>query len=143
MTDIAAFIEARLSEVQAAANAAAAECPPPWKSYPGKGIVEHSGPESTNTFSYERGIQLWDSEGCTESWRRLCMDETVAAHVALNDPAHVLRQVKAIRRIVESCEYFMWEYSRPDPCASSVLEGVASQWSDHPDFQKEWTEETT
>jgi hypothetical protein len=96
---IAQFVADRLTEWQTVAEAAGKECPPPWKAYPDMGIVEHSGPESTNPFHYERGDQLWDSEGCTESWRRLCMDETVAKHVALNDPAAVLRQVAALRLI--------------------------------------------
>lgn len=140
---IAQFVADRLTEWQTVAEAAGKECPPPWKAYPDMGIVEHSGPESTNPFNWERGDQLWDSEGCTESWRRLCMDETVAAHVALNDPAAVLRQVAALRLIAaihgvnHQCVpipgLIGWT---EQPC--ETMRALASMWAGHPDYDTTW-----
>lgn len=116
LADPAAYLAAALDEAEATARAAAEECAPPWKSYPGKGIVEHSGPVPNYEGVFEREDQLWDSEGCTESWRRLCMDETVAKHVAVNDPAHALRVVAAHRKLLASHRPGGWQDSECQEC---------------------------
>lgn len=56
-----------------------------------------------------------------------------------DEPARVLRAVEAKRRIVATCEYWLWNDDRGiDPCAAQVLRDVASEWIDHPDYQSEW-----
>lgn len=101
MSDPVEWLTAKLGEIETRAQAAEKEAPSPWRSYDEQGIVEHSGPDSTSHLHYERGIQLWDSEGCREGWRRLCMDEAVAAHVAEMHPAMVLQLVAATRQVLE------------------------------------------
>ena len=63
--------------------------------------------------------------------------EDQAAHIALNDPAHVLAECEAKRRIVarhevgDDCGY--WDVSNcPD------MRDLASVFADHPGFQDEW-----
>jgi hypothetical protein len=101
MSDPAVWLTRHLAAVEETAKAAEEAAPSPWISYEDQGIVEHSGPDSDSYLNYERGNQLWDTEGCREGWRRLCMDEAVAAHVAGTHPAMVLRLVAATRRLLE------------------------------------------
>jgi hypothetical protein len=58
------------------------------------------------------------------------------------DPARVLREVEAKRRIVESCSPQSLDNSCADPgerCLAEVtLEALALPYSDHPDYQPEW-----
>lgn len=75
-------------------------------------------------------------------------DEGAAEHIALNDPASVLRDVEADRRIVElhtndhgACRV-CWRVTarssvREDyPCATVRL--LALRFDQHPDYQQEW-----
>lgn len=100
MADPVEWLTARLDEIETRAKAAEEKAPSPWLSYEDQGIVEHSGPEETSYMNFERGNQLWDTEGCREGWRRLCMDEAVAAHVAGMYPAMVLQLAAATREVI-------------------------------------------
>lgn len=95
-------------------------------------------------------------------------DGDCATHAALNDPAHVLRQVDALRAVLDLHEAATdhtgspilhsidagaphpgcttcgapgeW-YHHEWPC--ETLRALAAIWSDHPDYQPEWAPDTT
>jgi hypothetical protein len=127
VSDIAAFIEARLSEAEATANAAAA----------------------ANRFT--SGAATFDV------WNWVARDALAVGS------ATVLRLVAATRRIVglhrpmkaedalplvfpvtAVCDVCVdWNRAArdgapPEPWPCATLRAVASQWSDHPDYQPEW-----
>lgn len=60
--------------------------------------------------------------------------------MALHDPARVLRQVEALRRVVamhygeHDCAELKWR----DPWCPT-LRLLTSLWSDHPEYQEGWT----
>lgn len=63
-----------------------------------------------------------------------------AVHIALNDPAHVLAWVAALRAVVEiasgECTACAIE---AEPCElPEVLRAIAAIWAQHPDFESEW-----
>ena len=73
-------------------------------------------------------------------------------HIARNDPAHVLADIAAKRRIIEwhsdnphecegpqGSEYVADDDS--DPC--STMKALASVYADHPDYRKEWAAKPT
>jgi hypothetical protein len=72
-----------------------------------------------------------------------------AAHIVRNDPARVLAQVEAMRRIVAlhsgrapACGWTQGGTGRHDeepPCAT--LRALASIWAGHPDWNPEWAVE--
>lgn len=79
----------------------------------------------------------------------------VAGHIIRHDPARVLREVEAKRRILERhrvlVEYDREADAKPHELKAEkwratstrtqllyVLEALASAWSDHPDFKPEW-----
>lgn len=76
-----------------------------------------------------------------------------AAHIARHDPARVLREVEAKRRVVDECAY--WEAkvqeAAADPTvipypsladryevAFAVLRALGTAYADHPDYREEW-----
>lgn len=64
----------------------------------------------------------------------------VAEHIARHDPARVLRQVAALRRIVDGCAEDVLAVIRPR-YAEWVLCALAGTWADHPDYDPAWTPE--
>lgn len=144
MTDIAAFIEARLSEWTEAAEAASEVWCGPFDDGP-------AFKPSWSLTAHRTVIISGDKWTCSDD--HVCnTDDSVAKaeHIVIHDPAQVLRQVKAMRRILvlhypnknDDCIVCGWDDGYEDvpnesyPCAT--LRAVASQWSDHPDYQKEW-----
>lgn len=64
-----------------------------------------------------------------------------ARHIARHDPARVLRDVEAKRRIwLKAAGYTSSVIADTDFKATweAVLEELASIWSDHPDYEKDW-----
>lgn len=64
-----------------------------------------------------------------------------ARHIARHDPARVLRDVEAKRRIwLKAAGYTSSAIADTDFKAAweTVLEELASIWSDHPDYEKDW-----
>jgi hypothetical protein len=74
------------------------------------------------------------------------------AHIVRHDPARVLRDVAALRSVVEECKDTMeWSKQlrregRPDDAYArhvgsllGVLRSFAAVWSEHPDFRSEWS----
>lgn len=125
------FIAARLDEDEAAACAATRSASgADWHygsaeyAQPGQGWVHNAG-----------GVVLtFDREG------EGAVAEPVGIHIARHDPARVLRQVAALRRLVALHRRRIeqgWGY-HSDEIVSADLGPVAAIWSGHPDFQPEW-----
>lgn len=121
MDDLIAFLNARLDERAAKANAAAASEPPhPWTPGP-------VGAAWTATGGLVVGdTDLWDCEDAGS----LCMSDECAEHVAANDPEFALADVAAKRRIIE---LVIGAYA-----GYAVLPLLALPFSGHPDFREEW-----
>lgn len=61
------------------------------------------------------------------------------AHIVHNDPARVLRRIEADRRIVDLCDFWLFENDRGiDPCALGVLQLMAARDDGHADYQEAW-----
>jgi hypothetical protein len=69
-------------------------------------------------------------------------DPANGTHIARHDPARVLREVEAKRRIMAECERLeqqsldgaWWLDSQ-----GAILGALASVWSDHPAYDPAWT----
>lgn len=63
-----------------------------------------------------------------------------AAHIARWDPARVLAEVDAKRRIIEDAEFWMWNDDRggPDPMSASALRLLALPYADRPGYREQW-----
>jgi hypothetical protein len=78
----------------------------------------------------------------------LAMDPLAARHIARHDPARVLAECEAKRRIVEEHPDYGGYGESCARCAESsidlapwpcpTLRALASVWSDHPDYREEW-----
>lgn len=90
---LSAFLTARLDEDEAAAKLAQGQAGDQWRA--DVGMVAGNRPSETPLAYYDG--ELWHNEG-SES---LSMHPDVSAFVARHDPARVLAQVAAHRRIVE------------------------------------------
>jgi hypothetical protein len=138
--DLIAFVNARLDEAASAANAAAQSGnqfagadghDPRWQQDPG-----HNGGEIRDMCSPRGCIVVFD-EGAP--------GREQAAHIARHDPARVLREVGAKRKIIaehkavtrlagltEQDLGFLGWYRE------WVLKNLAAADSDHPDYRPEW-----
>jgi hypothetical protein len=126
-TDLAAFISARLDEDEAAAGAGARRVGMPWRAEPQLGTP---------------GGLVIDDLGLVGSTG----GRYAAEHIARHDPARVLREVAAKRKILDhhkpvrhegrtmchSClgAEISW------PC--QTLQHLAVIWADHPDYDPDW-----
>lgn len=120
---IAGFIAARLAETEAAANAGARRVGMPWRAERQPGTP---------------GGLVLDDLGLVGSTGGAC----AAAHIALHDPASVLRDVAAKRRILArhhdddagrcaGCQMIV-----PDICPEK--RDLAATWDTHPDYRSGW-----
>lgn len=143
------FIAARLDEDAAAAEATSQDYDSvtTWKS--GKGSTGRHWWVQNN---WSDGVVATDSDTSEPA--------AVVAHIARHDPARVLRQVGAMRLIVE--EHCIgragWNHTEtgcsgcggdtggddryhfnvaPEDC--ETLQALAAIYSDHPDYRQEWT----
>lgn len=149
--DLLSWLTARLDETEAAARAAEGDAASPWIVRDDEGLVRHSGPPD----NYAKDDGLWDSEGCTETFHRLCMTGPVAEHVAAHAPSVVLADVEAKRAIAAlhepnsfgGCSLCGWsdgyEYAGQDPWPCDTLRILASCYRHHPGWRAEWAPETT
>jgi len=65
-----------------------------------------------------------------------------AAHIAAWDPARLLREVEAKRRIIihaQGAEQDVPDIYAYDLAADYVLRALAAVYSDHPEYDPEWT----
>jgi hypothetical protein len=131
------FLLARLAEDEAAARACAEAFPSPWE-VADRGwrvriyaadvpdIGDHAEPGDTRApCVIEVEPQRHHRELNDGGW----LSDRVE-HIARHDPARVLADVEAKRRIVE------WDVEQP--VDRGVLNILASVYADHPDFREEW-----
>lgn len=135
------FLNARLAEDEAAAQAARDLMDEPWKIIP-------EGPEEENY-----GGEFRVSNGVTIAGR---VEEAKAVHIARYDPARVLREVTAKRAILEDhrivkadvdtedfdfgCErcYFNRDEGVAGCGYCPTLKALAAIYSDHESYREEW-----
>lgn len=163
MTDIAAFISARLGEAEAAAKACADyDGGLGWYDSPVRGSGDHTIRAAGSNVAVCR-VRLDDGTG-DEGVPRLLDADAVAEHIARHDPARVLREVAAGRLILAEHEHtdhvaVTWigasgekPSSTPWGCLTcheddgviapygwcKTVRAVASAWSDHEQFAPSW-----
>lgn len=103
MNDLVEFLRARLAEDEEAARAAT---PGPWWHHPGK---QWLGPEAFEKYDLRQGEEFVGYGGPHPFTGAVCSTGPAgnmqgmkdAAHIARHDPARVLAEVEAKRRIVE------------------------------------------
>ena len=138
MSDIAAFLSARLDEDEALARQAAQVAGPDWT---WKTEVPEGWDAPTDYVISPAGALLLDTMGGIEG---------EAPHVARHDPARVLREVEAKRNILARYEDCLTRQEDQDypyaPAAEQareyedfVLPNLVAAWSDHPDYDQDWT----
>ena len=149
------FLLARIAEDEAVARAAIERDGDHWatESLGHDGSRINGTVDKGNPRAYSGSPELWDDEGA------LGMRDETAAHIARWDPARVLAECEAKRRIVELHEdggnysiggyggpvvtYIACsmcgtagEYDEPWPCGTLRL--LALPYVNHPDYQEEW-----
>lgn len=141
MTTIIEFITARLDEDEAIAREAGSA---PWTADVPQAIHVSAQAVAANKHAFRLGhIASVEHEECSH-------------HIARHDPARVLRQVAALRQVVEAeivnriafdgelccCDADEVRAGKCEdwtPDRSTLLRALASAWTDHPDYQAEWT----
>ena len=119
MTDLITFLNARLDEDEAAARAALPIYGPGWR--PENSKVAGLGP-----------ARIWGKDSkrpVAEAARRVS-----AAHIARHDPARVLREVEADRKLIAAYEDVP-EFSDPWIGLDLAVRIRAAIWNDHPDYE--------
>jgi len=138
---IVEFLGARISEDEAAAQAAVGnDGPPTWLQDNADGVyaarpdVDWDELCQSHTYGVPNECEF-NPTACGVS----VVDDSVleharAEHIARHDPARVLAECEAKRRIVEYCSYELGdEYER-----FPVLDLLAQPYADHPDFDPAW-----
>lgn len=146
--DLVQFLRDRLDEDEAVARGTT--MPLDWHQGPSDDDPEWAGDEM---------VLMWPPEFHTpyeqdKHWRGLTADPAgLAAHIARYDPARVLREVEAKRKITECHE--PWVAGNGDTicgrCGREHIDGrpgghfpcqtlrlLALPYSDHPDYRQEW-----
>lgn len=129
------FLLARIDEDEAAARAAS---PAPW-SYPG---IESVAGGLLYDASRTIAQIVWDNPGDHDGSivRFLPWDESDAngAHIARHDPARVLAECEAKRRIVEKYDHARDCGQAPGGWLEECVAYLAAVYADHPDYDEAW-----
>lgn len=150
MSDLTDFLLARIAEDEAVARAAS---PSPWQYGDVASVAGGSLYDKTRMIGDLHYEHLGNHDGSIV--RHLLSDEADAngAHIARHDPARVLAECEAKRRIVE--EHALVRIDRPDlhpdACAACgchetyptrwpcrTLRYIATAYADHPSYREEW-----
>jgi Family of unknown function (DUF6221) len=122
--DIAEFLTARLDEDEATAVAASRLQDDPengWGAIPRPDV----GSRGAATITPHIGL-LYEAES--------------VAHVVRWNPARVLADIAAKRKIVALCADMLWENENgPDIVAQETLRLLAAPHADHPDYDPTWS----
>jgi hypothetical protein len=121
MSDLVAFLNARLDEDEATAKASVM---PEW-------MISESG-----EFGYIVAAVGTETTGesIADAWQ-----EDVAVHIARHDPARVLREVEAKRAML--AELTRWPFDYRPGCNDPIrlfVHLLAAPYSDHPDWRAQW-----
>ncbi|MFE6829236.1 DUF6221 family protein [Streptomyces sp. NPDC057717] len=87
-----------------------------------------------------RGIHY----GVEDGWMADALTTGDADHIACHDPARVLREIEAKRRIIEGHKRYAAERRRmmggwdPQSNDSPILAALASVYADRPGYREEW-----
>jgi hypothetical protein len=150
MTSLADWLLERIAEDEAIANAAETKSwytdrdKPGWEDSEymrdSADVVSRDGGDSVDVEFRDGDMRIYDEGG--HSWRE-------ADHIARHDPARVLAECDAKRRIVDDLE--LAEISESSPARHyekaapyvtdrlrRVLMHLALPYADHPDFREEW-----
>jgi hypothetical protein len=136
MTDLVEFLEARITEDEAAAKACSAAA---WS-------IRDEPDEHlwVDGLSIHAADSNWDA----------CIAVADAEHAVRHDPARILAECAAKRAIIKQAdeatsdryawigEYCVGDKERAEAYATDpgklILEALAAVYSDHPDYQQEW-----
>jgi hypothetical protein len=149
VTDLIAFITARLAEDQETARKAASlcGCHPPAPSW------TFDDDESGGRILTAGRILIEDdahpdvAHKLRKRWNGSYNDMFAADHIARHDPARVLREVEAKRRLLGQCvttgpdlSFIGSDFHPGDDTelAAFTLALLALPYSDHPDWREEW-----
>jgi hypothetical protein len=150
--DLAAYLLARYDEIEQVAQAAVGKDAPTWRAddqgevfavrdlqdprceHHTAGVPNHCDdlPVASGVAS---GADVTDDAD---------LEQARAAHIAMHDPAAVLRDIAAKRAIVKEChETFVavegWEYAAaPDLALRTLLLLAAQPFADRDDFRDQW-----
>jgi hypothetical protein len=134
VTDLRAFIEARLAEDESVALAASGSTPGLQKA--GFSARWHTEPlyDGTGERCVLRAGVAGDLTG------PYGIEVPAGEHAARHDPARVLREVAAKRRRIELAQTIGAERGHPfwPYAGEQLLKLEAAAWSDHPDYLTEW-----
>jgi len=141
--DLVAFLRARLDEDEQQAKACAQVYPPPWDMADRGWIATVRADEPD--FRIVTELEQWDAQ--PDGWLG-----TVIEHIARHDPARVLAEVDAKRRIID--EYIAadntyqrlaeddddskWDWLSRSQALETVLPLLALPYADHPSYRAEW-----
>ena len=125
--DMAAYLLSRIAEDERVAREAVV----------GRGAVWTQGDDDAP--GWDRDLVYFHSD--RSGWAQFG-DEAVAAHIACLDPARVLAECAAKRRVVECCQWAQdnrddidWRHA---DMADRVLHYLVLVHADRPDFPPEW-----
>ena len=154
------FLLARIAEDEAVAREASGSTvvgePYNWRPSPNGdewGVPHRSGPETEVLVALRPAVPQ-PPEVMSGQWGQVAVWEDedgdwlpTARHIARHDPARVLAECAAKRRIVEQCEE-MCERDRMDAgtgywevaadASLAAVRALASVYADHPDYRQEW-----
>lgn len=136
MADIAQFLAARLDEDERAAHAAQLRRPTPWQQRPAEGGALPNGVWVDDAF--DDGVAVANGS-------------YVADHILRHDPARVLADVAAKRRILarhctagttRACDGCGWDrednHNVEDIDDCPELRDLAAPYAEHPDYDPAW-----
>ncbi|WP_143591216.1 DUF6221 family protein [Thermoactinospora rubra] len=146
MDDLTAFVRARLDEDERAARRAAevCGCHPPASSW----IFDDEATDGRILVVDDPHPDVKRKLG--RRWNGTYNGLFTAEHIARHDPARVLREVEARRRLVGLTEYMGGWNTEHDTqvteheihsmrqAAHEMLRNLAAPYADHPDYQEEW-----
>lgn len=133
--DLVSFLRDRLDEDEQVARAAYAIDPAPWYEdvdYDDTYTNQRNHIDGTGLVYAADNVALWDREQS----QTLSMTAATSVHVARHDPARVLAEVDAKRRIVDR----IWKYAGPHmfTAGPDVLRLLALPYAHHPEYRPEW-----
>lgn len=127
MSDLTEFLLARIAEDEAAARAV----PPLGHNF------DMGGHRQDERFTF--GRILPSSADGMGNWSKHCDSPITRDHFSRHDPARVLAECEAKRRIMGLVTQ-MGGYYEPDAgrVGAEVLRALALPYADHPDYRDEW-----
>ncbi len=144
MPDLIGFINARLADDERAAQAAPGTR---WHAFRQEDIAGAAVYDDQwlllTPAHYDHDKPMSAAPGATGPAYIEHHRDELAAHIARHDPARVLREVEAKRKIVARYQASLGYDNAEDEARcwllGEIVEALASAWSDHPDYNPDWT----